>query len=115
MRTSLAGEAFSDHFVWQKDRKREFLDQKRTIRPIFLHPTRLKCGPFLSLGGQAQSGWPDVDHDHQAQRYSPLTQISVQTVSRLAPVWTYPLTHEPKTSGVSRTATSRSMQNSFSH
>src|ERR1700677_49317 len=48
---------------------------------------------------QAQSDWPDVGHDHQAQRYSPLKQINVQNVSRLAPVWTYPLSHEADGTG----------------
>src|ERR1700733_12335610 len=48
---------------------------------------------------QAQSDWPDVGHDHQAQRYSPLKQINVQNVSRLAPAWTYPLTHQADGTG----------------
>src|ERR1700683_4828970 len=46
------------------------------------------------LRGYAQNDWPDVGHDHQAQRYSPLKQINVQNVSRLAPVWRYRLAHE---------------------
>jgi glucose dehydrogenase len=45
------------------------------------------------LRGHAQTGWPDAGHDQGAQRYSPLKQIDVQNVSRLGPVWTYPLTH----------------------
>jgi quinoprotein glucose dehydrogenase len=55
---------------------------------------------FVSLlPVHAQTGWPDVGHDHQAQRYSPLKQIDVQNASRLAPVWTYPLAHEPDGTG----------------
>ena len=55
---------------------------------------------FVSLlPVHAQTGWPDVGHDHQAQRYSPLKQIDVQNVSRLAPVWTYRLTHEADGTG----------------
>ena len=55
---------------------------------------------FVSLlPVHAQTGWPDVGHDHQAQRYSPLKQIDVQTVSRLGPVWTYRLTHQADGTG----------------
>ena len=55
---------------------------------------------FVSLlPVHAQTGWPDVGHDHQAQRYSPLKQIDVQNVSRLGPLWTYRLTHEADGTG----------------
>ncbi len=55
---------------------------------------------FVSLlPVHAQTGWPDVGHDHQAQRYSPLKQIDVQNVSRLGPVWTYRLTHQADGTG----------------
>jgi glucose dehydrogenase len=55
---------------------------------------------FVSLlPVHAQTGWPDVGHDQRAQRYSPLKQIDVQNVSRLGPVWTYPLAHEPDGTG----------------
>jgi len=33
------------HFsLAKKDGKRDFTDQERSIHPVFLHPTRLKCG-----------------------------------------------------------------------
>jgi glucose dehydrogenase len=55
---------------------------------------------FVSLWPlHAQTGWPDVGHDHQAQRYSPLKQIDVQSVSRLAPAWTYRLIHQADGTG----------------
>jgi glucose dehydrogenase len=53
--------------------------------------------PLLPV--HAQTSWPDVGHDHQAQRYSPLKQIDVQNVSRLGPVWTFGLTHEADGTG----------------
>ncbi|HEV2273218.1 MAG TPA: PQQ-binding-like beta-propeller repeat protein [Acidobacteriaceae bacterium] len=48
----------------------------------------------VPLRGFAQSGWPSAGHDESAQRYSPLTQIDVHNVSRLAPAWTFPLKNE---------------------
>ncbi len=41
----------------------------------------------------AQNDWPNVGHDKGAQRYSPLAQINVGNVSKLAPAWIYPLTN----------------------
>ncbi len=43
------------------------------------------------LGAHAQTDWPVVGHDPQAQRFSPLKQIDVHNVSRLAPAWTFRL------------------------
>jgi quinoprotein glucose dehydrogenase len=47
---------------------------------------------FLSrMSVHAQTGWPDVGHDPQALRYSPLQQIDIHNVAGLAPAWTFPL------------------------
>ncbi len=43
------------------------------------------------LSVHAQSDWPVVGHDPQALRYSPLKQIDVNNVAKLAPAWTFPL------------------------
>jgi glucose dehydrogenase len=48
---------------------------------------------------QAQTGWPYAGHDGAAQRYSPLKQIDVHNVSRLAPVWTFHLHDESNSTG----------------
>ena len=37
----------------------------------------------------AQQDWPVYGHDSAGQRYSPLTQINLGNVSRLAPAWQY--------------------------
>ena len=37
----------------------------------------------------AQQDWPFYGHDAAGQRYSPLTQINLGNVSRLAPAWQY--------------------------
>ena len=51
------------------------------------------------LLANAQTDWPNVGHDNQAQRHSPLKQIDVQNVSRLTPAWTFPLTDEGDAAG----------------
>jgi glucose dehydrogenase len=61
---------------------------------------------FVSLPClNAQTDWPAVGHDHQAQRYSLLKQIDVHNVSRLAPAWTFQLQDEGNAAG-SRTVES---------
>jgi glucose dehydrogenase len=59
-------------------------------------PIRIVCFAALAvllplLPANAQTDWPDVGHDKEAQRYSPLKQINVQNVSTLASAWTYPM------------------------
>ncbi len=55
---------------------------------------------FVSLlRVEAQTDWPDIGHDNQAQRYSPLKQIDVHNVSRLAPAWTFRLQDEDNAAG----------------
>jgi glucose dehydrogenase len=53
----------------------------------------------LSLRGNAQSDWPSTGHDNQAQRYSPLKQIDVHNVAKLAPAWTFRLQDEGNATG----------------
>lgn len=73
--------------------------QKRSI----IFPVKKFCAMALAscfaLPAMAQTDWPEVDHDKGAQRYSPLTQINVENVSKLGPVWTYSLTDEGGDSG----------------
>jgi glucose dehydrogenase len=55
---------------------------------------------FLSpLRTPAQTDWPDVFHDPQALRYSPLKQIDAHNVGRLAPAWTFRLKDEDNANG----------------
>ena len=51
------------------------------------------------LPALAQTDWPDVGHDQQAQRYSPLKQVDVHNVARLAPAWTFRLKDEGNANG----------------
>jgi len=48
-------------------------------------------GRVLSVSVAAQSGndWPTVGNDPGGTKYSPLTQITSASVTRLAPAWTY--------------------------
>jgi len=52
-----------------------------TILPVVLAPS-----PRLQDGA---SDWPTYNHDLAGTRFSPLTQINTQNVSRLTPAWTY--------------------------
>ena len=55
---------------------------------------------FLSLlSVHAQTDWPVVGHDPQALRYSPLKQIDVHNIARLAPAWTFPLKDDDNATG----------------
>ena len=54
---------------------------------------------ILSLRGNAQTDWPSTGHDNQAQRYSPLKQIDVHNVAKLAPAWTFRLEDEGNADG----------------
>src|ERR1700691_6791366 len=55
---------------------------------------------FLSLlSVHAQTDWPIVGHDPQALRYSPLKQIDVNNVARLAPAWTFQLKDDDNATG----------------
>ncbi len=55
---------------------------------------------FLCLVSvHAQTDWPEVGHDPQAQRYSPLKQIDVHNVARLAPAWTFQLKDDDNATG----------------
>jgi glucose dehydrogenase len=55
---------------------------------------------FLSLlSVHAQTDWPIVGHDPQALRYSPLKQIDVNNVARLAPAWTFQLKDDNNATG----------------
>jgi glucose dehydrogenase len=53
----------------------------------------------LPLRGNAQSDWLTTGHDNQAQRYSPLKQIDVHNVAKLAPAWTFRLQDEGNAAG----------------
>ena len=51
--------------------------------------SRIVLGFLLAITLAAQSDWPMFGHDPGATRYSPLTQINVSNVARLAPAWTF--------------------------
>jgi quinoprotein glucose dehydrogenase len=42
----------------------------------------------------AQADWPGYGRDKGAQRYSPLTQINTENVSKLVPAWTFSMQQE---------------------
>ena len=42
----------------------------------------------------AQPDWPGYGRDKGAQRYSPLTQINTENVSKLIPAWTFSMQRE---------------------
>jgi quinoprotein glucose dehydrogenase len=52
----------------------------------------LACTLFCPL--RAQSDWPGYGRDKGAQRYSPLTQINTENVSKLVPAWTFSMQRE---------------------
>jgi quinoprotein glucose dehydrogenase len=83
---------------------------KRTVFPSLTRfSLRRTKGPLRLLGlltifvcllrTHAQTDWPDVGHDPQALRYSPLKQIDVHNVARLAPAWTFRLKDEDNANG----------------
>jgi glucose dehydrogenase len=37
----------------------------------------------------AQADWPGYGRDKGAQRYSPLSQVNTENVSKLVPAWTF--------------------------
>src|ERR1700722_3228106 len=41
-----------------------------------------------------QTDWPGYGRDKGAQRYSPLTQINTENVSKLVPAWTFSMQRE---------------------
>src|SRR5688572_20943027 len=47
--------------------------------------------PAPPLVGVAPGDWPLINRDLNANRYSPLTEITAANVSTLAPSWTYQL------------------------
>ncbi len=51
------------------------------------------------MSAHAQTDWPDVGHDPQALRYSPLKQIDVHNVATLAPAWIFPLKDSDRATG----------------
>jgi glucose dehydrogenase len=58
------------------------------------------CAAPILLAGvllpslDAQTGWSGYGNDKGAQRYSPLTQINTDNVSRLIPAWTFSMRQE---------------------
>ncbi len=57
---------------------------------------------FLSTllpAASAQSDWPTFGHDPGAQRFSPLTQVNTQNISRLQRAWTFH-TGKPGSEGI---------------
>jgi glucose dehydrogenase len=53
----------------------------------------------FAVGVSSHDGWPTYGHDPGGMRFSPLTQINVENVSRLRRAWTYHTGEEPPVSG----------------
>src|ERR1700722_15298084 len=53
----------------------------------------LLLAPLIPLL-HAQTDWPGYGRDKGAQRYSPLTQIDTENVSKLIPAWTFSMQRE---------------------
>ena len=56
---------------------------------ILLAGVSLSCAPHTVPAPVSSNDWPAYGHDALGSRFSPLTEITRENVTRLAPAWTY--------------------------
>src|SRR5579863_295150 len=71
------------------------------LKEKFMHTRTLVFAgaSLIALSAYAQTDWPMFAHDPASTRYSPLTQINQDNVSKLVQAWAYDTRPTPETKG----------------